>query len=758
MNLKEHDDNIFTKEKSDIEKYLLRIIQRYFDIENNYSKASVESIIVESLTRFKRDILDKKGFLFSLNQKTGHIILTIKDFNGEPAFNKNNAFNKDFGNIEDTICEGNDERLYDSREPLEHIHDIGNIIGLKQSLEKLNIPSSFHIHKNKNVLDILSSSAINAKIDLVIVDWLIVRLNEYCNTIKFQKTSLDIEHKKEIEKLESYKSNILTELTNIKNFTQESITWLNKAYDYTNKKTESFKQSMLKKLKEGYVTEKETNNLTELFKKPLVLSTEGEIPITDGTIKINPVIDGLRIDASSSDGDSLKDIYDNGIRVGYDNWAWDDTQNSFVFQSNDAYSLFASINKFTKYTHRVTLSSTHVDDDMIGVVIAYDDITGNHLDLRCDTGGMINPSFTSATLYYNNTKISSPINLGPSIHNPGWQSGLGWSALSYGITILVKKDGNNIKIWALYNEQDIWNPVESSNGLKDITPSESPIIDFDISSYTEFSNGVHYGYCCESQQYSTYQNVWFTGSKPIEDSGSEEILIENIIGHTDIIETNNISKSMPITINQNSKVNLFFRYEKDGQMYQTPLPFIFKDEFGYTVIIQAHYTSDNKIEIETNLFNTLDVYFTEDNFYTDTDIIIPSVQAKDFIAALSIAENKNCQLCLIDSNAKNNFVNNLLVDNREYFTDGRYSKNNEEEIPNFIDSNGNILTYFNWDAEQPQYDWMSSYIKINQNRKWEAADVSDIVYYVIEYNIKRLTQYFDNPRIYYQILNTKEGL
>ena len=33
MALEQHEDNRFTKERDDVEKYLLRIIQRYFDIQ-----------------------------------------------------------------------------------------------------------------------------------------------------------------------------------------------------------------------------------------------------------------------------------------------------------------------------------------------------------------------------------------------------------------------------------------------------------------------------------------------------------------------------------------------------------------------------------------------------------------------------------------------------------------------------------------------------------------------------------------------------
>lgn len=41
----------------------------------------------------------------------------------EPAFSKNTAFNKNFGNVADTVCQGNDSRLSDARTPKAHNHD-----------------------------------------------------------------------------------------------------------------------------------------------------------------------------------------------------------------------------------------------------------------------------------------------------------------------------------------------------------------------------------------------------------------------------------------------------------------------------------------------------------------------------------------------------------------------------------------------------------------------------------------------------------
>lgn len=48
----------------------------------------------------------------------------------EPAFSKNTAFNKDFGTVADTVCEGDDPRLNDSRPALSHVHTESDISDL----------------------------------------------------------------------------------------------------------------------------------------------------------------------------------------------------------------------------------------------------------------------------------------------------------------------------------------------------------------------------------------------------------------------------------------------------------------------------------------------------------------------------------------------------------------------------------------------------------------------------------------------------
>ena len=48
----------------------------------------------------------------------------------EPAFTKNTAFNKDFGTLVGTVCQGNDARLSDARTPTAHTHVEADITDL----------------------------------------------------------------------------------------------------------------------------------------------------------------------------------------------------------------------------------------------------------------------------------------------------------------------------------------------------------------------------------------------------------------------------------------------------------------------------------------------------------------------------------------------------------------------------------------------------------------------------------------------------
>ena len=291
MNLQQHEDNIFTKEHTDIEKYLLRIIQRYFDIENIYNQESIEAIIVESIARYKQDIIrDNGGFLFSLNQRTGNIVLTINDLKGERAFDKQSAFNKDFGIDADTICEGNDIRLSDSREPLSHKHEISNIKDLEKKIKEVLPSEKPHVHKNKNILDIINYTGTLTKIDLIIVEYLEKSLNDYYNNFVHYRKEENIIISKAIESLDNYIIIINNELDYAKSLINNAITWIDNAYKYTDNKVSIFKtkfgQVLLK-----YVSKNDLKSFKKYFDNVYCMISDGEINIPDGSFNFTSVID-----------------------------------------------------------------------------------------------------------------------------------------------------------------------------------------------------------------------------------------------------------------------------------------------------------------------------------------------------------------------------------------------------------------------------------------------------------------------------------
>ncbi len=290
MSLKEHNDNRFTKERDEVERYLLRIIQRYFDIEHNYTQESIEAMILESLTRFKQSIVSETGFLFSLNQMTGKLTLTIQDFNGEPVFGKNTAFNKDFGTTANTICEGNDERLYDSREPVKHVHTIDDINGLRETLEAITIPtSSFsHNHKNYEVLEVLTYTGSQAQIDLAVLEYLQRVIEEHCNKFPGYKQELKTIQNNGLEKLATYISTLKQIVLNAQELTENAITWLSDAYTYTNTSVQTWKQEVLQSLL-GYITKAQGQILIDALKKSYYRVTDGEISLQDGTVSFVPI-------------------------------------------------------------------------------------------------------------------------------------------------------------------------------------------------------------------------------------------------------------------------------------------------------------------------------------------------------------------------------------------------------------------------------------------------------------------------------------
>lgn len=749
MALEQHEDNRFTKERDDVEKYLLRIIQRYFDIQNVYTQESIEAIIVESLARYKQSIFHEKGgFIFSLNQKTGHIILTIRDLGGETAFEKQSAFNKDFGDKADTICEGNDPRLEDAREPLQHEHEISDVKGLAERLKKIVPSNKMHIHKNKNILDMLTYTGTKTEIDLIVLDYLEENLKKYYDNLLYYQREEKTITNKAIEDLSNYITIIEQDLDYAKSLIENAVTWLEDAYKYTDNQIDLLKDKFTRLLLK-YMTQDDVQSLKEYFSKIYHLISDGEIAIPDGQFSFTSVIDDTIIEASSEDGDSLKDIYDNGLRLGEDDWEWDDVNKSFVYQQNiqTSYPMFISLNKFSKYTHRVTLSSTDTDDDVISVVIAYDEVTGNHLSLLVASGGIKPPGMSGSVAsivlnYSHDYNMTGDLTIDSKQIGPS----SGWNSITNGVTVLVKRNENEVKIWINHNNLNTWVP-EEVDGLKDIYLTETPDFEFNLNDYSELSMFVdtksNYGYGCYSQDKATYRDVFFIGNSST--STTE-------IGHSNVVEQNEISINMPSDTGMKiNNARTYFRYDLDGQTITVPIPFVFKTKDGNIAAIQIRQSNDG-CWIETNLVNIISSYITQDNFYDNTTII--AIGAEKISYDEYINKTTDNILCLIDSQNKNNFISNLLTPGNTFYIQG-------EKIAfigdtDFRDNQGNVLSYYNWDSGQPISNEYLDCICINENAKWETSDIYTKRNMIFEYKLKRLSDYFQNPRIYYQIFGTQE--
>ena len=299
MALKEHDNNILIKEYNDpVERYLRRIIQRYFQIENDISQESKEAIIIQAYTRLKEYInaLDRK-YILCLNEKSGAIDLTIRDLNGEESFEKNTAFNKDFcaDGIEeaDHIVSGDDSRLSNARIPLAHTHEIEDIIGLRELLEEYHlINGGFHLHTNFSILEMLIYTGSMISIDLLLLEDLEGKVNKAVE--KFTETNEYFVNtaQKYINQLQ----NIFTAVYNRLNYIDTNIdSWIkNFVQDsnlYTDNKSFEIKNQIRVFLKH-YLSKEEYDLLERKLNQAIKLVHQGEFDFKDIELR-NPAIDSI---------------------------------------------------------------------------------------------------------------------------------------------------------------------------------------------------------------------------------------------------------------------------------------------------------------------------------------------------------------------------------------------------------------------------------------------------------------------------------
>ena len=237
----EHENNIYTKEKDSVEEYLIRIIQRYFEVEKECTRLDIEAIIQESFTRVKQWIVRGYACVFSLNNEFGHLSIDANYFNAEYQIDKKTAFNKDFGYEEDTICQGNDYRLYNARVPLEHTHTIDQIEGLQEQLdiiiELLEENSKLHYHDNLEILNMIRYATAQTEIDLIMLENMVAAIKEYVSELEYYKTYASQEYTDKIDQITIELNNII-DLSNtfVTETVLEAVNWFDNALYYTDNK------------------------------------------------------------------------------------------------------------------------------------------------------------------------------------------------------------------------------------------------------------------------------------------------------------------------------------------------------------------------------------------------------------------------------------------------------------------------------------------------------------------------------------------
>lgn len=175
MRIEELSNGNYIKGTDSVERYLLDIIKRFFET-NNIDNDSKEYIIKKAVERMREELTIDNAGVISVNGKTGNVTITLEELGGEPLISpKRTAFNVNFGTTEGTACEGNDPRLYDKRQPLEHTHEISEINGLEGELSNLrnlinSLDTQNHSHDNKKVLDKLIYSGTKNVIDLILLE------------------------------------------------------------------------------------------------------------------------------------------------------------------------------------------------------------------------------------------------------------------------------------------------------------------------------------------------------------------------------------------------------------------------------------------------------------------------------------------------------------------------------------------------------------------------------------------------------------
>lgn len=232
-------------------------------------------------------------------------------------------------------------------------------------------------------------------------------------------------------------------------------------------------------------------------------------------------------------GETLEEIYQNGIRFSHNSnswsnvyssseanaWYWDSDLQSFVQPRNTSYFTgFVTQNFYDYYTHTAKLRSTDTDNDVNGVVIGFVFDENGHphtLTALCERVGWAGIQNWALVydFYLPDQQVLFRTGNGPNGVAPSNAGSSGWRYIPNGITIRVTKFKNIITV-ACSN----WN---------DTVINEDTKITINLNDYSWghlFQGNVRYGYCNLSQPYSFFQDIEFVS----DNSASSELLLATV--------------------------------------------------------------------------------------------------------------------------------------------------------------------------------------------------------------------------------------
>ena len=305
MRMEELSDSRYIKNTDQVERYLLNLVEQYYKNSNVSSPASREYIIKRAVQRMKEEIsFDNMGVLSITipdgEVKTGAVSLTLEDLNGEPLIShKLSAFNVPFGNEQNTACEGNDPRLSDARVPLNHEHEISDIVGLEgqlSTLEGLLIRTGQfeHEHDNKNILDMLVYTGDKNTIDLTLLDTMKDKIQELVDQIRQEIIDNKSEINTKITKVNTKITKTKHQIEDLKQFIiDKNKEYYQKSIDYTDTKITETENVLNAKI-ENLVTKEMLNGILDIANKSYIyigqLSYTVQSIITNNTQSIDQSI------------------------------------------------------------------------------------------------------------------------------------------------------------------------------------------------------------------------------------------------------------------------------------------------------------------------------------------------------------------------------------------------------------------------------------------------------------------------------------